>query len=182
MLLLLDLFLLFFKIGAFSFGGGYAMIPIMQEEVIYRRNLLTEQQFIDVISVAQVAPGAIAVNSATLLGFQVYGFPGALVATVAVILPSVMIIILLAYCFIKLQENCHMENAFLIVRPAILGLIASAVYFLWDSALFDPVTAAIDPIKLVIALLAFGLIAIKNVHPILVLLAAGVSGALIYGF
>jgi len=123
---LLDIFISFFKIGAFSFGGGYAMLPLIQEEVIEIHKWLTNKEFIDVLAIAEVTPGPIAINSATFLGYKVADVLGSLVATIAVVTPSFIIILTIAHFFNKFKDSKYVGWAFEGIRPVVLGLIASA--------------------------------------------------------
>ncbi len=171
---LFDLFVLFMKIGAFSFGGGYAMIPLMQEEVILNRGWLTNQEFLDIVAVAQVTPGPIAVNAATYLGYRLEGILGAAVATTGVVLPSFVLVVLLARIFLLYQDRAPVKDAFSAIRPAILGLIASAGIFLFPSAI-------IDTTSLLIGVAVFSLVSFTKINPILTLLMAGLVGVLLHG-
>src|SRR5699024_9078016 len=121
-MILLKLFLSFFKIGAFTFGGGYAMIPLIQKEVITNQQWLTTREFIDIIAVAEMTPGPIAINSATFLGYKVSGVFGSVVATLGVVLPSFIVIGIIFYFLSKFRESSNVEQAFKGIRPVVLGL------------------------------------------------------------
>ena len=101
---LLEIFVLFFKIGSFTFGGGFAMIPLIEKEVINNKGWVNEEEIIDVFAVSQSIPGAIAINCATLIGFKIYGKKGACAATIGVILPSFLIITIIAAFFFKVSR------------------------------------------------------------------------------
>ncbi len=120
------LFLAFFKLGAFSFGGGYAMIPLMESEIINKYAWLTAEEFVDIIAISEMTPGPIAVNSATFLGYRVAGILGSAVATLAVILPSFIIMSILMYFLKKYENSKYVEWFFQGVRPVVIGLVASA--------------------------------------------------------
>ena len=105
MKVLLDLFITFFKIGAFSFGGGYAMLPLMQEEIIDVNNWITSTEFIDIIAISEMTPGPIAVNSATFLGYKVAGIGGSALATFGVILPSFIVMSLIFHFMNRFKDS-----------------------------------------------------------------------------
>ncbi len=134
--MLFEMFLTFFKIGAFTFGGGYAMIPIIKEEVSVKKGWMREDEFLDAISLSQGAPGAIAVNTSIYVGYKIKGFSGAVVATLGTVLPSFIIILTIAKFFFQFRNNQLVEKIFLGIRPAIVALILSAVYSLMKSANF----------------------------------------------
>ncbi|MGO1468524.1 MAG: chromate transporter [Tissierella sp.] len=128
------MFLTFLKIGAFTFGGGFAMIPIIQKEVVENKNWIKDEEFIDTISIAQSSPGPIAVNSSIFLGYRMEGLPGALVCTIGTVLPSFFIILIIAVFFTQFQNNPIFEKIFLGIRPVVVALIFSAVYKLITKA------------------------------------------------
>lgn len=134
--MLFQIFLTFFKIGAFTFGGGYAMIPIIEDEISKKRGWMKQSEFIDVIALSQGAPGAIAVNASIYVGYQLMGLPGAIVATLGTVLPSFIIILVIAKFFFQFRNHPIIEKVFLGIRPAIVALILSAVYSLMKAAKF----------------------------------------------
>ena len=103
--MLWNMFVTFFKIGAFTFGGGFAMIPIIQQEVVTNNNWIKDEDFIDIISIAQSSPGPIAINSSIYVGYKIKGFPGAVIATLGTVLPSFIIILLIAIFFFEFNDN-----------------------------------------------------------------------------
>ena len=123
---LIKLFISFFKIGAFSFGGGYAMLPLIKEEIIDVHGWLTNTEFIDIIAVSEMTPGPIAINSATFLGYKVAGVLGSVVATIAVVLPSFIVMSILYHFIVKFKNTPYLEWVFSGIRPVVLGLIAAA--------------------------------------------------------
>ena len=129
--MLFDLFFTFFKIGAFTFGGGYAMLPIIQKEIVENKGLISEEEFMDAIALAQASPGPVAVNTSVYVGYRIMGFKGALSATLGAVLPSFLIILLIAAYFIQFRDNQIVERVFLGIRPAIVALILAAVYKMW---------------------------------------------------
>ena len=124
---LLTLFLSFLKIGAFTFGGGYAMIPIIQREVIDRRKWIAGSDFLDLLTVAQSAPGPISLNTAVFVGYKIGGYAGAAAAVLGVVLPSFVIILLIAMFFSGIRNNPFVDAAFRGMRPAVVALIIAPV-------------------------------------------------------
>lgn len=131
--MLFEMFLTFLKIGAFTFGGGYAMIPIIQDEIVTKREWIDEKEFVNAIALAQGSPGAVAINTSIYVGYRVKGIPGAIAATLGTILPSFFIILVIAIFFYQYRDNTIIEKVFLGIRPAIVALILSAVYRLMKS-------------------------------------------------
>lgn len=123
--MLLKLFTTFFKIGLFSFGGGFAMIPLIQREVIERHKWIDEKDFLDMLVLAQSTPGPIAVNTSVFVGYKVAGAVGAIMATLGTVLPSFMVILLLALFFAEVRENRYVDAAFRAMRPAVVALIVA---------------------------------------------------------
>lgn len=173
MSILLELFITFFKIGAFSFGGGYAMLPLIEEEVIQVHNWLTSTEFIDIVAISEMTPGPIAINSATFLGYKVAGIWGSIVATLGVVLPSFIVMSLIVHFIYKFKNSPYVDWVFKGIRPVVLGLIASAAVTVAKSAFID--------IKAVlIAVLLFYIVTFKKFNPILAIVLAGGLGVLLY--
>jgi len=170
---LLKLFISFFKIGAFSFGGGYAMLPLIQREIIEVHNWLTNKEFIDILAIAEITPGPIAINSATFLGYKVSGIIGSITATTAVVTPSVIIILIMAHFLTKFKDSKYVDWAFKGIRPVVLGLIASAGFSVGKDTIIDYKSA-------IIAIAIFYIITFKKIHPILVIALAGLIGIVVY--
>ena len=124
---LLDIFWSFLKIGAFTFGGGYAMIPLIQHEVIHRRRWIEERNFLDLLTLAQTAPGPIALNTAVFVGYKRRGYLGALSAIMGVILPSFLVILVVAIFFASIRDNAYVDAAFKGMRPAVVALIVAPI-------------------------------------------------------
>lgn len=129
-MILLQLFISYLKIGFFGFGGGYAMLSLIQNEIVVRRAWITAAEFADIVAVSQITPGPIAINSATYIGYTVAGFWGALVATSAVCLPAMTLMILITRFFIKLHDNRYVAGAVTAMRPVVTGMIISAALLL----------------------------------------------------
>ena len=185
---LFELFRSFFKIGMFTFGGGYAMVPLIEAEVIERRRWLAQDEFLDLLTLAQSSPGPIAINSATYVGYSVgiqtghlwCGILGSVIATFAVCLPSLTLMILVARFFMKLKGNRLVEGAMRGMRPVVIGMIAAAALLLifphgdnpddrnfidaWSWALFGGVFVG----------------SWRKVNPILLIVLSAGAGILIY--
>lgn len=125
--MLFKLFITFFKIGLFTFGGGYAMIPIIQREIIDRRGWVRKEDFLELLTVAQTAPGPISLNSAVFVGYKVAGFWGAVCSVLGVVVPSFTVILIIAMFFSTIRENEYVDAAFKAMRPAVVALILSPV-------------------------------------------------------
>jgi len=171
--MLFDIFKTFFKIGAFTLGGGYAMLPIIQKEVVDNKKWLKDDEFMDSIAVTNSLPGPLAINSATFVGYKTAGIPGAVVAALGAVLPSFMIILVIAIFFGNFADNAVVEQIFAGVRPAVVALIVYALVNLTKSV-------GINKINMIIAITALILILVANMHPILVIIMAGLAGLLIF--
>jgi len=173
-MILLQLFLTFFKVGMFIFGGGYAMIPFLQKEAVEINKWVTSQEFTELIAVDTVTPGPIAVNLATFVGYKVYGILGAITATLGVVLPSLIIVTIIAASFFAFKQNAIVQAILRGLKPAVVALIAVAVfYLLQQKTIIDVKTGAI-------ALIVFVAVAFLHVHPILMVVFAGLSGILFH--
>ncbi len=130
----LQLFVTFFKIGAFTFGGGYAMIPIIQREIVEKRKWITDDDILEIIAIAESTPGPIAINSATFVGYRVAGFWGAFFATTGVVLPSFVIILLISFILREFQEIKAVQYAFNGIRAGVLALLIKALVGMYKKA------------------------------------------------
>lgn len=126
--LYLKLFISFFKIGAFTFGGGWAMIPLIEREVVDKQNWIKQEDFVDALAIAQSLPGVLAVNISILIGNKLRGLKGCLMATLGTILPSFLIILAIAIWFVQTYDNPVVERIFKGIRPAVVALIVSPVF------------------------------------------------------
>jgi chromate transporter len=135
-MILVSLFLVFFRIGFFSFGGGYAMIPLVQLE-IQNAGWLDAKEFADIVSIAQIKPGPIIVNAATYIGFRTAGIPGSVCAALGVFLPSFLLVMMAAVFFEKFNENRIVKAIFSGIRPATIGLIFIAALFFAQISIFS---------------------------------------------
>lgn len=172
-MMVLTLFLTFAKIGLFTFGGGYAMIPLIQKEIIEAHAWLTMKEFVDIIAIAEMTPGPVAVNSATFVGYKLAGVPGAAAATAGVILPSFVIIVAFATLFLRYKDAPVVKAVFKGLRPAVTALIAAAAISLVRASFVD-VAGPIIAVAVLVGMLRFDL------HPILAIVLAAVVGAVLY--
>ena len=175
----LQLFISYLKIGFFGFGGGYAMLSLIQNEIVEQHGWITAQQFADIVAISPMTPGPIAINSATYIGYTVGGFWGSVVATFAVCLPALTIMLALTKFFLKLKDNHYVHSVLVAMRPVVVGMIAAAALLLmfpknsadgtfidhWSWILFGATLYA----------------SYKKVNPILLILLSAVAGIVIYG-
>ena len=164
-----DLFYSFFKVGTFTVGGGYAMIPLMQRELVTRHGWLSEEDFMDEVALSQAMPGVFAVNMASMTGYRLRGVRGAIVATVGNVLMPIVFILALAVFFRTFRDNPVVERIFLGLRPAVVALVVAPVFTMARSA---KVTWSNVWIPVVSALLIW----LFGVSPIVVVLAAALLG------
>lgn len=176
----LELFLAFLQIGLFSVGGGYAAMPLIQAQVVESHSWLSMSEFTDLVTIAEMTPGPIAVNAATFVGIRVAGIGGAVIATLGDILPSCVICTLLALLYFRYKELPMLQSILGALRPAIVALIAGAGLTILIQVLFNgQIGADINWIGTVIFLCAFALLRIKKSNPILVMLLSGAAGLLL---
>ena len=166
---LFKLFTTFFRIGLFTFGGGYAMIPPIEHDVVEKNGWLRKDEFLDLLAVAQSAPGVFAVNMAVFVGYKLRGKRGALAASFGCVLPSVVIILLIALFFRRFRHIEVVNNIFMGIRPVVVALIAVPVFNVARSAKLGWSTVWI-PVVAAFLIVALG------VSPIYVIIAAGVAG------
>lgn len=164
----------YLKIGFFGFGGGYAMLSLIQNEVVVKHAWLTDAEFADIVAISQITPGPIAINSATYVGYTVTGNVwGALIATIAVCLPALTIMLVVTRFYIKLSNNGYVSGAVQGIQPMIIGMIAAAALLLVTPATF------IDWISWAIFGACFAA-SFAKVNPILLIVISGLAGFLIY--
>jgi chromate transporter len=173
MTILIKLFLVFAKIGAFSFGGGYAMLPFIYKELVLKYGWITLKQYSDIIAISQMTPGAVAISYASFIGYKFGGLWGCVAASLGVILPSFLMIILIASLFKHLYEKDSVKAIFKGIRPGTLGLLVAAAYTITSSNVTD--------LKGVL-IFAAALIAlfVKKIDPIFVLIGSGIIGMVLY--
>ena len=179
--ILLILFFVFFKIGLFSFGGGYAILPLIQADVVDLHKWVNVQQFTDIVAISQVTPGPISLNAATYVGYLIgnkTGFWDAFImgtaATLGLILPSVIIMTIFSKFYLKFQDNKYMDNAFAGLKIVVVGLILAAAIMLIDKNNF------IDWKSVAIFIISVTLVLKWKVNPILLTLIAAIAGIIIY--
>ena len=182
-MLYLQLFYTFFKIGLFGFGGGYAMLSMIQGEVVTRHGWLTSQEFTDIVAISQMTPGPIGINSATYVGFTATGSVwGSIIATLAVVLPSFILMLAISKFFLKYQKHPVVEAVFSGLRPAVVGLLASAALVLMNADNFS--SPKEDMYSFIISCLIFLVAFIGTrkykINPILMIVACGIAGLILY--
>ena len=173
----LTLFITFLKIGAFTFGGGYAMIPLIQKETVEKKKWMTDEDILEIVAIAESTPGPIAINAATFVGIRVAGLPGALAATFGCIVPSCVIVSLLAALYRRYHKLSALQNVLSCLRPAVVALIAAAGCSILRLVLFDDLAARLENLNVLPALLfAAALVVLrwKKPNPILVMGLCGV--------
>ena len=171
----IKLFLTFFKIGLFNFGGGYAMISFLQNEVVFKHAWLTTAQFTDIVAISQVTPGPVGINMATYTGYAAAGDAwGAVIATCALCLPSFLLMIFLGKFLLKNQHTSRVQGVLAALRPTVVGLIAAAALLLCNSENF------IDCKSVFFFLVAFILVASRKLGPIGVLCVSAAAGLIVY--
>ena len=177
------LFISFFQVGLFSVGGGYAAIPLIQHQVVETRAFLTLEEFTDLITIAEMTPGSIAINSATFVGIRVAGLPGAVICTLGCIAPSFIICLILAYFYYKYRNFTGVQTVLSSLRPAVVALIAAAGISILMLGLFRG--EQISPGNLrIVELVLFGvcLFALRKwqLNAVSVILGSGVVGTAVY--
>ena len=190
-MLFLQLFYTFFKIGLFGFGGGYAMLSMIQGEVVTRHGWISAQEFTDIVAISQMTPGPIGINSATFVGYSTLidaGYTpamavlGSATATFAVILPSFILLLIISRYFLKFQKHPVVMAVFSGLRPAVVGLLAAAALLLMNSENFSSPTN--DMRSFIISCLIFLVVFIAThrfkISPILMIVLSGVAGLLLY--
>lgn len=165
----LALFFSFFKIGLFTFGGGYAMIPLIQKEAVSKQGWITDDDILEILAIAESTPGPIAINSATFVGYRVAGFFGALAATIGVVVPSFVIILLLSYAFTNFQENRYVKAAFFGIRAGVLGLLFKSLFTMYQKL-------KKSLLSYILLAAAFTATAFFNVHVLVVVLGCASCG------
>lgn len=169
---LIDLFFTFCRIGGLTFGGGYAMLPMIQKEIVEEKKWATEEEVLDYYAVGQCTPGIIAVNTATFIGYKVQGIIGAIVATLGVVFPSLIIITIIAALLKNFANYSIVQHAFSGIRVVVIALIVSAILKLAKTSIKNSTT-------LIIAIIAFILVAFVNLSPIYIVVAAACIGLIL---
>lgn len=190
-MLFLQLFYTFFKIGLFGFGGGYAMLSMIQGEVVNRYGWISASEFTDIVAVSQMTPGPIGINSATYVGYSAVvsagyapwvGIAGAAVATLAVVMPSFLIMLALSRLLLRYMNHPTVKSIFATLRPAVVGLLASAALLLMNTENFGSPDTSSMQFGISLLLFAASFIAVWRfkVSPILLIILCGAIGGIIY--
>jgi len=190
----LDLLFTFFKIGLFSFGGGYGMIPLIEREII-SNGWLTCQEFVNIISISEMTPGPIAINIATFIGYRIKGVPGGIIATAGVVLPSLILILVISHYLTKYGDNRIIKEIIRWIRPVVLALIIQATIFvamntffkerlnmeiLLETGFMNYLIETLNPYTIIITIASLAALLLTRVHPIFVILAGGSAGVILY--
>ncbi|MHB1418305.1 MAG: chromate transporter [Bacillota bacterium] len=171
--LLWRLFATFLRIGAFTIGGGYAMVPLIEKDIVERHQWLTGEEFIDLLALAQSAPGVLAVNTAINVGYRIGGLAGAASALLGAVLPSFIVILLVASVLLRFQENQYVLSFMRGTRPAVVALLMVSAYTIGKKA----VTGSRGVVLAVAAILA---VLVLRIHPIAVIVLSGILGPYIF--
>ena len=171
--LLLDLFCAFFRIGLFTFGGGYAMLPLLQREIVEKKHWATEEELLDYFAVGQCTPGIIAVNTATFVGFKEKKLSGAIFATLGIVSPSLVIITVIAALLSNFAHIAAVQNAFAGIRVAVCVLILNSIVKLWKKSVVDKLTLG------VFIAVFLGSVLLSHVSPVVFIVAAAVLGIVV---
>lgn len=173
-MILLKLFTVFLKIGLFTVGGGYAMIPFVQKEAVEINKWINKNDFLEIVALDTVTPGPIAVNLATFVGYKVHGVLGAVVATVGVVLPSLILVTVIAAFFYTFRTNKIIQAVLKGLKPAVIALIATAIFSLLQGKVIFDIKSGI------IALLVFIGVIVFKIHPMWLVALSGIAGILFY--
>ena len=181
--MLFQLFLSFLQVGLFSFGGGYAAMPLIQAQVVENHGWLSMQEFTDLITISEMTPGPIAVNSATFVGIRVAGLPGAVVATLGCILPACILVTVIAKFYLKYRSMAVLQDVLSCIRPAVVAMIASAGISIIASAFWGGLgSISVDSTQwIMVAIFAVCIVMLEKfkLSPILVMFSAGVMKLLL---
>lgn len=175
MMIYIQLFFTFLKIGLFGFGGGYAMLSFIQNEIVIKHQWISAQEFTDIVAISQMTPGPIGINAATYVGYTVTNnVIGSLISTFALCLPSFVLVLAVSFFYQKFKDSKTQQSAMKVIRMVVVGLIATAAITLISPETF------IDYISWIIFAVAFILLKFAKLNPILIIILAGLSGLLIY--
>lgn len=173
--ILIKLFIAFLKIGTFSFGGGYAMLPFIQAEIVEKNNWISINEFLDIIGISQMTPGPIAINSATFVGYKLFGVIGSIMATLGVIATSFILVTIISKMLEKFKESKVIKAALLGMRPILIALIIKAFLDLAKESYID--------LKSLVITTIIGILLLNKkikIHPILVIVIAAILGLVFY--
>lgn len=184
----LQMFFAYFQIGLFSFGGGYAAMPLIQSLIVEQRGWLTMSEYSDLVTIAEMTPGPIAVNSATFVGQKMAGIMGAIVCTAGCVLPSIIIVLILAWAYTKFRQMKSVQTVLQELRPAVVAMIAGAALTILLLAVFgtskiaDILFSNIRWIEVVLFIGSLILLRLKKVGPIQIIFGTAVIGTILYCF
>lgn len=185
MILILKLFFSFIQVGLFSVGGGYAAIPLIQEQIVNVHHLMTMEEFTDLITIAEMTPGPISINSATFVGTRLAGIPGAVICTLGCILPSFLICLLLAFFYYKYRKFSGVQKVLSALRPAVVALIANAGFSILMLGLFEADKNSFQwsdlrVVELVLFIASLIILRKYKISAIRIIFSTGVVGTLVY--
>lgn len=192
-MIFLHLLLTFFKIGLFGFGGGYAMLSLIQDEVVVKHAWMTSPEFTDIVAISQMTPGPIGINTATYVGYTavvnsglspLWGIAGSLMATGSLLMPSFALMLIISRFLMKYRNHPSVKAVFSILRPLIIGLLASAALLMMNKDNFGDPREAPLPFTYSVLTFLFAFVAINRwkLNPIITLLICGVAGGIFYSF
>lgn len=173
--ILIKLFIAFLKIGTFSFGGGYAMLPFIQAEIVEKNNWISINEFLDIIGISQMTPGPVAINSATFVGYKLFGVTGSIMATLGVVTTSFILVAIISKMLEKFKESKVIKAALLGMRPVLIALIIKAFLDLAKESYID--------LKSLVITTIIGILLLNKkikIHPILVIVIAAILGLVFY--
>lgn len=173
MQIIFELFFSFLKIGAFSFGGGYAMLPFIEREIVDTNKWISMPEFMDIIGISQMTPGPVSINSATFVGYKIQGIFGSIAATLGVVITSFILVSIISRILTKFKKSVIVKSALLGMRPVLIALILSAFLGLAKQSYLDFKS-------IVITVIVGGLLVSKKIHPILVIVIAALLGIGLY--
>ena len=170
---LLQMFFLFVKIGLVTIGGGYVMIPLLQEEFVTKRGLMDFKEFCDIMAIAQAGPGGVAINSSTVVGYKLRGLMGSIVATIGTVMPSFLVIVFLAAWLLQPGNSEGLSGFMSGATPAVVGLLIIAAWSLGKEVIEEKMGA-------ILAVAGFVAVVVLGFHPVLVIMGAGLTGFFYY--
>lgn len=168
-----EIFITFFKIGAFTIGGGYAMLPLIEKEVVYNKKWVKEEEIVDIFAIVQSVPGVIAINTSMFVGYKKAKLKGAISAALGVILPSFLMILVIYYALSGIKDNVYLQKAFEGVRAGVTALILLTAIKLAKKTITSYISA-------IIAVMAFILMVFFEMHAMLLIVAGGILGYIMY--
>lgn len=176
----LQLFWTYLKIGIFGFGGGYAMLSMIQFEVVDNQGWMTIEEFADIVALSQMTPGPVSINIATFIGYTVGGFWGSMVATAAIVMPSLLLLFFVLRFLFKNKENYIVKTTLLSMKPVIAGLIFVAALMMMNAESFADAGLHGSNISVIICAVSFVATYFAKINPILLIIASGLVGYLVY--